>query len=84
MIIALDYHKTYTTNPVFWLDFVQRAIMAGYTVICATMVNSSAEIDPDLEALVPVVFCAGTPKREACLAAGYNVDIWIDNEPQLI
>ena len=33
---------------------------------------------------IPIVYCGNESKRQACLKAGYEVDIWIDDMPAMI
>jgi len=82
MIIALDFDKTITADTLLWREFVRLAtIGGGHECIVVTGRDKRHEVDfMDL----PVVYAAGKLKREAAEKAGYEVDIWIDDEPGTI
>lgn len=85
MIISLDYDDTYTRDPVFWLGFVRNAKQAGHTVFCVTMRNASERVDTVLANLVEdVIYTARAAKREATLARGIWIDVWIDDMPHFV
>jgi hypothetical protein len=59
---------------------------AGHTLICCT--GRTKELgQPVLDSvgkLIPVVFAGGLAKREACKKRGYDVNVWIDDMPEMI
>lgn len=86
MIIALDYDDTWTADPGVWLALLAAAKGRGHTVIMVTQraEGQSAQIRADLAASkveIPVVYAYGQAKRDAAIAAGYEVDVWIDDTP---
>ena len=76
MIIALDYDKTYTADPMLWDDFVQSAQNRGHTVKIVTMRMPEEVIS---NPPVDVVYT----KRKA-KASCFKADIWIDDSPQWV
>lgn len=93
MVIAIDYDDTYTADPFFWRKFIHSAINAGHTVImvtqrCRCYPEQVEEVEEHLGQLLPIIF-AGDPmlamaKMQAAHAAGYEVDVWIDDNPMSI
>lgn len=81
MIIGLDWDNTYTRRPDFWFDFVGLCTLFQVKVIIVT--NRGPEF-PCERPPVTVVYANGQPKRQAAKAAGYHVDIWIDDFPHLV
>lgn len=86
MIIAIDYDGTYTAAPELWEQFIQLFKTAGHTLICVTgrTENIGQPVLDSIGKLVPVVFAGGLPKREACRKRGYDVNVWIDDMPEMI
>ena len=86
MIISIDYDMTFTLGFDFWRDFCQNAVAKGHTVIMTTgrQQQDIEEIRQNIGIDIPII-CAGTKwKRDAAKAAGYDVDIWIDDAPEYI
>ena len=76
MFLALDYDKTYTTDPVLWDTFIQMAEDRGHVVKIVTMRRpDEAIIDPPVE----VIYTSRQAKSKVIFA-----DIWIDDSPHWI
>jgi hypothetical protein len=75
--IALDYDKTYTTDPWLWDAFISHAQHRGHEVRIVTMrrPDDEAILDPP----VPVIYSSRAAKNTV-----YNADIWIDDAPHWI
>lgn len=88
MTIAIDFRGTWTSDPAFWLSFYELSVQAGHTVIMATARQEDGDNSMmqglNIPSDLPVIFSNGQKKRKACLNAGYEVDIWIDNNPTSI
>lgn len=88
MIIALDYDNTYTADPEFWNKFILDAEEAGHKVICVTGRSDTEDFArPVMESigkLCQVVFAGPKWKRDAALAKGWKVDVWIDDMPEMV
>jgi hypothetical protein len=76
MLIALDYDKTYTADPVLWDDFIKSAQDRGHTVKIVTM-RRPDEIVND----VPIEIVYTSRKAKASYV---KADIWIDDSPQWV
>ena len=86
MIIAIDYDNTYAADPPTFDKVIQTFQEVGHTVICVTA-RPAVMGQPVLDSigkLVPVVFAGARWKKEAALARGYKVDVWIDDTPNSI
>lgn len=81
MLIAIDYDKTWTTDPGFWSQFVASARQFGHSVVMVTGRRPSMPV-PIVG--IPVVYTSNEMKRKAATAAGYSVDVWIDDTPETI
>ena len=89
LVISIDYDQTFTEAPGLWLSFVEEACQMGNTVIMTTgREDNEANRAELMSALggdsdVAAVIFAGPDqsKRVAAAAAGYTVNIWIDDNP---
>lgn len=86
MTIALDYDGTWTADPELWHDFTRKAIDRGHTVIIVTGRTYRHEdlLQQRLPKWIPIVYAGTRLKEKAAQASGYNVDIWIDDNPGMI
>ena len=86
LTFAIDFDKTWTADPkAFWM-ISEMLESRGHEVIIATNRDKWA---PDMKrhnirCSLPIIYCGGTFKEEACRKAGYKVDIWIDDMPGTI
>ena len=76
MIIALDYDKTYTTDPALWDRFVADAQTSGHSIKIVTMRYPSETIE---NAPCEVIYTSRIAKAKIVKA-----DIWIDDSPHWI
>lgn len=85
MIIALDFDGTVTADPAFWCEFVCDAVAFGHEVITVThrrdIPENRAAIAEILGADHPVIFAYDKPKKLAAIEAGYEVSVFIDDNP---
>lgn len=86
LVFGLDYDGTFTADPDLWRRFVADAQRCGHTVVCVTARREVPDFsrDPRLPLGVPIVLAAQTWKQHAAAKAGYPVNIWIDDMPELI
>ena len=76
MLLAIDYDKTYTADPVLWDQFIQIAITRGHDIKIVTMRRPDEMIiDPPAE----VIYTSRAAKLSFC-----DADIWIDDSPHWI
>jgi HK97 family phage prohead protease len=92
LVISIDYDQTFTEAPGLWLSFIEEACELGNTVIMTTRRDDTeanrAEVmaavgeDSDLAA---VIFAGkDSNKRDAATAAGFTVNVWIDDTPATV
>lgn len=80
-VIGVDYDDTYTEMPELFEAFMQAARSKGHSVVIVTYRFPQDEITGlDWE----VFYTSGTPKAQYMRDAGMEVDIWIDDYPELI
>ena len=80
MIIAIDYDDTWSADPDLWAEFALSASKRGHCILIATNRRSGLQ-----ELGWPVVYCSASfTKRQATRSAGYEVDVWIDDNPKVI
>jgi hypothetical protein len=88
MIIAIDYDNTFTLDPDLFRDMAQRFQRRGHRVIVITGRSDEdpwgTEVRTMVRDLCPIVFAGLSWKREAAIAEGYIVDVWIDDMPEYI
>jgi len=93
MIIILDYDETYTSDPIFWDEFITSLKERMHTIVCCTMrMSNEDKFNSD------VIEDMGKHDVEIVYAALYNdkwdaikqygIDpkrcIWIDDSPMYI
>ena len=91
MLFAIDYDGTFSRAPEFFREMVLNGHAAGHRFVMVTGRSDEgqwgAEVRnavADLVAVMPIVFAADGWKRTAAHAAGYRVDVWIDDNPEWI
>lgn len=89
MKIALDYDKTYNTDPHFWDAFVELSEVYGHEVRIVTARSPNHDrIDNRVNGL-KVIYCDGVAKRFVCHFfaenyQGWDPDVWIDDKPESV
>jgi hypothetical protein len=83
MLFAIDYDHTYHADEPAWNEAIAVFRRHGHDFICVTGRN------PETEALqremdMPVLYSPGKYKRQTAEEAGYEVDVWIDDNPGII
>lgn len=82
MLIALDYDKTYTRDPILWTDFILLAKVAGHVVICLTMRRYPEEkIPKEHMETIDIIYTDRKAKKKYAEEHNLFVDIWIDDNP---
>lgn len=88
MTIAIDLDNTWTADSELWCRFYNDAAICGHVVIMVTARQKPVPNDErDWLALppdMPIIYTAGDFKEKHARAAGYKVDIWIDDAPGMI
>jgi len=89
MNLALDYDDTYTRDPIFWDLMIDLAQSRGHKVYCVTA-RSDSHSDEVYDALGrslgndAILFTSGVAKRSYAYSQGINIDVWIDDNPNMI
>lgn len=87
MLIALDYDDTFTRDPVAWKHAMTQLILAGHTVIGATMRYEREGFDLNesyRNICKTIYFTDRNPKRAFLADLGVFPDVWIDDTPEFI
>jgi len=87
-IIAIDFDDTFTADVKLWQIFIKYAKSRGHICVCVTGRSDEgqwgAEVRREIGGLIPIVFAGRKWKRDAAKEAGFDVDIWIDDNPEYI
>jgi len=87
LVIALDYHNTYSADPKFWDTFIYMCWMRKIDVYCVTHHTGKKQNDKLLDSIGKIldkdhiIFTMGKAKEDYCKSIGLDIDIWIDNNP---
>jgi len=86
MIIAIDYDQTYAADPETFNKVISLFQEAGHTVICVTgrSEDMGEPVMKSIGKIVPVIFAGKEWKNEAAKKRGYDVNIWIDDNPSMV
>jgi hypothetical protein len=80
--IAVDYDDTYTADVELFETFIKSAKSKGHVVFIVTFRNEKTH---PIDGITHEIFYTnGTPKAEYMRGIGLEVDIWIDDWPELI
>ena len=89
MIFSLDYDDTYTKDPFFWDGFIAHAKMFGHKVYCVTFrfPHELAQLYQTIGKVIGddhVIATSHRSKRVHMERLNIQVDVWIDDLPELI
>lgn len=89
MKFCLDYDETYTRDPGLWHAFIRSAKQRGHKVYCISFRHEHQMDEPRMTVgkYVGPEHCYGTghtSKRTFAEAMGLQIDVWIDDLPELI
>lgn len=85
-VIALDYDDTFTLDPEAWHTAMWQLRKAGFTIVGCTFRNR-AQLVPDSlfkDVCHSIVYTAGKAKEDAMRKRGYEVAVWIDDNPKWV
>jgi len=90
MVISVDFDETWTKDPEAWRTFARLFRGRGHTIIVTTNRDDIPGFS-DLvrravgtRAVKEVIFAGAKPKRRAASERGYDVDVWIDDHPEMV
>jgi len=87
MTISFDFDETFTAAPELFASVMDVFRAAGWMVIVCTRrgdqrrPTAESVIDDRFAGSVPVVRARGIPKWQAAREAGFEVDVWVDDDP---
>lgn len=85
MIVAIDYDRTFNSDPDLWSRVISVIRECGYEVVCITgRREPPGEHEPPLPEGVEVICAPDSYKAIAAADAGLNINIWIDDMPGYI
>ena len=88
LLFAIDFDNTFTADPSLFRSFVALLRAAGHDAIMVTGRSDEGqwgqEVRDAVGDLLPVVFAGRQWKRDAAVAAGYKVSIWVDDMPDYV
>ena len=88
MTIGIDYDGTFSEDPDLWRTFVGHAVARGHKCVCVTgrgdEEKMSAEVRHAVGSLMPIVFAGTAWKRDAAINSGFDVNVWIDDNPEYV
>lgn len=86
--INVDYDNTFTSDPDFWVLFIDSAQLRGYKIFCISQrtdnCTNKEELRKALPAGVSIFLTNHNPKKEWAERRGLTVDIWIEDNPLAI
>ncbi|WP_371436352.1 hypothetical protein [Polaromonas sp.] len=83
MLIALDYDLTYSLDPDFWDAVIVAGMARGHRFVCVTG-RDTPPGPHERQIPMPVVCAPSQHKYRVAAAAGYAVNVWIDDSPGTI
>ena len=85
---GIDYDGTFSAAPDIFRKIITDLFAAGHRAVLVTGRSDEGiwgeEVRAAVGDLMPIVFAGMQWKREAAEAAGYPIDIWIDDKPEYI
>jgi len=86
MTFAIDFDGTFSADPPLFRDIVGLMKSHGHKVVMVTgrSNDQGGEIDVLVGDLMPVIFAGREWKKMAAFNAGYDVDVWIDDNPEWV
>jgi hypothetical protein len=88
MKFAIDFDRTFSRDPELFRQFVALLRGRGHEAVLVTGRSDDGQWGADVRSavgdLMPIVFAGTRWKRQAAIAAGHVVDVWIDDMPEYI
>lgn len=81
-VFGIDYDDTYSDDPDLFAQIVSLIKSRGHVAVIVTYRHGIKDKIP--ETGCEVFYTGGTPKAQFMRDAGLEVDIWIDDYPELI
>lgn len=88
MLIAIDFDGTFAEDPKAFTQVAFQFLKSGHNVVTVTSRRRTLENEQHMrEAGItwPILFAPhDKPKKRAAIEAGWNVDVWVDDQPHMI
>lgn len=86
LTFGIDYDGTYNADPDLFKDIIKLIKSKGHKVVIVTGRSecTGQEIKNEMINVAPIVFAGDTWKKNAALAMGYEIDVWVDDLPESI
>jgi hypothetical protein len=84
MIIALDWDNTFTRDQDGWQDFILGMKARGHKIWIVTARGEDTPIEMTPEGLSGIVYCNYRAKMRVTELMGLKIDVWIDDDPEMI
>ena len=89
MNFSLDFDGTYTADPQLWTAFIHTAHKIGHTVYCISYRrdHEMQKVYDTVGKLIGIAACISTnrtPKKTYTKSIGLNIDVWIDDTPEML
>ena len=88
ILFGVDFDGTFARDPHGFRLFVAMMRERGHSFVLVTGRSDDgqwgAEVRREVRDLMPIVFAANGWKRDAAHAAGFKVDVWIDDNPEYV
>ena len=83
MKISIDYDFTFTEDPDFWRQVITLGRQRGHEFVCITGRAFPPRLD---EPAIPceIITSPLQSKRLTALDHGHNINVWIDDCPEMI
>jgi hypothetical protein len=94
MLLAIDFDRTFMLDPPLWGAFLKALVLSDHRAIvvtCRTAREDNYELIRDalaragaLHSVEDILCTSHRPKRTFAVACGYQVDVWVDDIPEVI
>ncbi len=89
--IGIDFDRTFTADRDLYGSLIKAAALRGHRVFCVTSRSDTSQNRALLRdsfgefyQYVTPIFCGHKPKRAQVSLAGFQINVWIDDIPEVI
>jgi hypothetical protein len=91
MIFGIDFDGTFSADPALFHSFLDLLTATGHSAVIVTGRSKPTGtkgigefvVEVVTKGRIPIVYAGMSSKRKMAEEAGYKVDIWIDDNPEL-
>jgi acid phosphatase class B len=92
VIFGIDFDNTFSADPVLFHSFLDLLTARGHSAVIITGRTKPTgshgldefAVEVTTKCRIPIIYAGMKLKRLAAQEAGYNIDIWIDDNPVFI